>query len=70
MTDIRDQIRAVGAVTDRIRNEKRREQVARAGFDDVFGLGGRLADLVRCKICGLLDDKSPCGDHKEENDAD
>jgi hypothetical protein len=56
-------MRAVEAVTDNIRNEERRQQMARIGFDAVMGLNGRLANLVECSICGLLDDKSPCGDH-------
>jgi hypothetical protein len=62
--DLIEHIRAIGAVTDHHRNERTRQRVARAGFDAVFGLGGRLANLVECEICGLLDDQSPCGDHE------
>lgn len=61
-----DRIREVGAISEALahRNENRRQDIARAGFDDVFGLGGRLSALVRCEVCGLLDDQSPCGDHE------
>ena len=72
-----DRMREVEAITDaryghhargQGGNEERRQAMARAGFDAVMGLGGRLANLVPCEICGLLDDQSPCGDHELEGE--
>lgn len=60
--DPRYRMRAARELTDNMRNERKRQDLGRAAFAEIMG-EPRLAGLVSCSICGLLDDQDPCGDH-------